>query len=113
MALVKIEEVYLYTAEGVDDQAEMIRAKAFMDSSGIPYIHLSYNDINVTQEVLTNINTWWERPDINLPPIEHYPFITYTEVHDDIPARYSPVKYKQGIADIETFPEFYNSVMSQ
>lgn len=113
MAITKIEEVYLYTAEGAYDQAEMIRAKAFMDQSGIPYVNLNYADPTQIQEVLDNVNTWWTRPDIQLPPIQKYPFLTYTEVHDDIPARYSPVKYKEGIESIETFPEFYNSVMNK
>lgn len=113
MAITKIEEVHLYTAEAVDNQAEMIKAKAFMDKSEIPYINLNYNDAATLQEILDNVNTWWARPDINLPPVERFPFLTYTEVHDDIPARYSPVKYKQGLAEIEDFPAFYNSIMNK
>lgn len=113
MAITKIEEVYLYTAEGAYDQAEMIRAKAFMDQSGIPYIQLNYDNVEQQQDVLNSVNTWWARPDIALPPVTKYPFLTYTEVHDDILARYSPVKYKEGIENIETFPEFYNSVMTK
>lgn len=113
MALVKIEEVYLYTKDGFQDVPEMLKAKAFMDKTGIPYTHLNYNDQGGAEETLRSVNTWWSRPDINLPPVEKYPFITYTEVHDDIPARYSPVKYKQGLENIETFPEFYFSIMNK
>lgn len=112
MAIVKIEEVYLYTTQQGYDQAEMIQAKAVMDHSGIPYIHLNYNDAQQTQEVLDSVNTWWTGPPLSLPAVDKYPFVVYTELHDDIPSRQSPVKYKKGIEDITAFPEFYNSIMS-
>ena len=113
MAVVKIEEVYLYTSEASANAAENIQAKAFMDHSTIPFTNLFYNDQTQLEEVLSSINTWWTRPDINLPPITEFPFITYTEVHDDIPARFSPVKYLAGIEAIKTFPALYNSVMNK
>jgi hypothetical protein len=113
MAVVKIEEVYLYTSEASENAAENIQAKAFMDHGTIPFVNLFYNDQTQLEEVLSAVNTWWERPDVALPPLTEFPFITYTEVHDDIPARHSPVKYLAGIDAIKTFPDLYNSVMNK
>jgi hypothetical protein len=112
MAVQKIEEVYLYTTSVAYDQAEMIQVKAFMDNTGIDYVHLNYSDAEQLEQVFGSLNTWWTRPDINLPPLTKFPFLLYTEVHDNIPARGSPVKYKEGFEDIQTFPDFYNSVMN-
>lgn len=110
MAIVKIEEVFLYTSEYVGDAIQNIQANAFMEKSGVPYTKLFYNELNQSNEVLNTVNTWFARPDVNLPPLETYPFIVYTEVHDDIPARYSPVKYVSGKENIENFPAFYFSI---
>lgn len=110
MAILKIEEVYLYVTEATDNAAVNIQAAAFMDHSGIPFTRMFYNDATNIQQVLDSVNTWWTRPDINLPPVTKFPFLTYVEVHDDIPARHSPVKYLEGIDAIKTFPDIYNAV---
>lgn len=116
MAIKKIEEVYLYVTDTGDNPAENIQAQAFMEKCGIPYIRMYYNNVEQVAEVLQVMNGWWNRPElpeeIRMPNIEKMPFVCYTEVHDDIPARFSPVKYKAGIDDIKTFPEFYNSIMN-
>ena len=110
MAIVKIEEVYLYTSEYNGDVAENIQAVAFMDRAGIPFNRLLYNDRTQSDEVLATLNTWWPKFDASLPPLTTYPFIVYTEVHDDIPARSSPVKYVAGIDAIKAFPALYTSI---
>lgn len=105
MAVVKIEEIYLYAGTAVPNVAENLEAVAFMDHSGIPYIKLQYNDAQQQQETLNAVNTWWTRPDIALPPLTGYPFVTYTEVCDNIPARMSPVKYLAGLSEIKRLPD--------
>lgn len=115
MAIKKIEEVYLYVTDTGDNPAENIQAQAFMEKSGVPYIRMYYNTAEQVTEVLNAMNGWWDRPELgehSMPSIEKMPYVCYTEVHDDIPARFSPVKYKAGIDDIKTFPEFYNSIMN-
>jgi hypothetical protein len=108
MSIMKIEEVHLYVADSTENSAENIEANAFMDHSGIPYIRLFYNRESPLDEILASVNTWWQ---YTLPPVTKYPFITYVEVHDDIPARSSPVKYLEGIDNIKTFPDIYNAII--
>ena len=110
MAIVKIEEVYLYFSGVTDDAAENLSAAAFLDHSGIEFTRLLYNDAEQCKQVLDAVNTWWtiERDFAPaLPPVTRYPFLVYTEVHDNIPARYSPVRYLEGLDAIKTFAEIY------
>lgn len=109
MALVKIEEVFLYVAT-TENPAENLEAVAFMDHSNIPYVKLQYNDSEQLPNVLAAVNTWWDRPDVNLPPLTGFPFLVYTEVHDNILARHSPVKYLAGLDNIKTFPSLLASL---
>lgn len=106
MAIVKIEEVYLYVSEVVANSAENIEAMAFMDHSTVPFVKMMYNDPAQHPQVFEPINSWWAD---RLPPVETFPFVTYVEVHDDIPARFSPVKYLKGIDDIKTIVQLYNA----
>lgn len=105
MAIKAIEEVYLYVSEAVDNAAENIQALAFMERSGVPFTKLMYNDKAALPETLAALNTWWQD---RLPPLTGFPFITYVEVHDDIPARHSPVQYLQGIDDIKKIVDIYS-----
>lgn len=110
MALVKIEEIYLYVSEVVPNAAENIQATAFMDHSGIPFVRMMYNDASQHPEALAALNSWWtNHPTHPMPPVESFPFVTYVEVHDDIPARLSPVKYLAGIEEIKKIVDLYNA----
>lgn len=112
MAIKKIEEVYLYYSDARGSAEENIGAVAFLERTDIPFTKLFYNSQTNFDDLFSALNGWWSRPDINLPPINSFPFITYVEVHDDIPARMSPVKYVFGLEEIKKFPEFYKSVQS-
>jgi len=111
MSIVKIEEVFLYTSTTVDNAIENLEAMAAMDHSGIPYIPLIYNDPQQNQLVFDSVNTWWNQMN-PLPPVESFPFVVYTEVMDNLPARQSPVRYKAGIQGINEFIQHYNSIMN-
>lgn len=106
MAIVKIEELYLYVSEVVPNAAENVQAMAFMDHSGLPYVKMMYNDASQHPDVLAPLNSWWAD---RLPPVDGFPFLTYVEVHDNVPARLSPVKYLKGIDNIQTIVDLYNS----
>lgn len=106
MAVVKIEEIYLYISDGVPNAVENIQAAAFMDHAGIPFTRMKYNDSSEHANVLEPLNTWWAD---RLPPIDSFPFLTYVEVHDNIPARYSPVLYLKGLDDIKKIVDLYNA----
>lgn len=114
MSVVKLEEVYLYVTDAGDNPAENIQAQAFMENSGIPYTRMYYNNMEQVSEVLKAMNGWWNRPEIpenmRMPDIEKMPYVVYTEVHDDIPARLSPLRYLAGIDAIKTFPDIWNSI---
>lgn len=113
MAIIKLEEICLYTSDVGNNASEMVQAQAFMDHSGIPYTRLMYNNQEQHDHVIEIVNTWWSNRADPLPPVTNYPFLTYTEVHDDIAARFSPITYLQGFEKIQTFPEIYTSIMGQ
>ena len=104
MAVVKIEELFLYVSEVVPNSAENIQAMAFMDRAGLPYTKLAYNDASQHESVLAPLNSWWAD---RLPPVDSFPLLTYVEVHDDRPARMSPVMYLKGIDEIKTIVDIY------
>jgi len=111
MAIKKIEEVYLYVSEAVTNSAENIEAVAYMDHSGVPYTKLLYNDQGQHESVFSALNSWWtQHPYKPQPAVDTFPLLVYTEVHDDIPARYSPILYLAGIDAIKTFKATYDSV---
>lgn len=111
MAIKKIEEVYLYVSETATNSAENIEAAAYMDHSGIAYNKLMYNDPSQHESVFNALNSWWtQHPYKPQPAVEAFPLLVYTEVHDDIPARYSPILYLAGIDAIKTFKATYDSV---
>ena len=108
MAVIKIEDIYLYVSTVDGNHLENLQANAFMDHSGISYLKYRVDTPDIVENLLKSINSWWtgrtDRPEFNLPPITSFPFVTYTEVHDDVPARLSPVKYLTGIDAIKTLP---------
>lgn len=108
MAIVRIEEIYLYVTQYGDNAAENIEASAFMDHSGLEYTRLWYNDPAQHEEVLNAITSWVTSPASGCQPVTKFPFLVYTEVHDDRPARSSPIKVLQGIDEIKTFPALLN-----
>jgi len=112
MAIQKIEEIYLYVSEASSNSAENIQAVAFMDHSGIPYTRMMYGDISQHEDVFSSLNTWWQH-NPNVAPVTSFPFLTYVEVHDDIPARQSPVKNLQRIDEIKTIVDIVNSISNK
>lgn len=109
MAAIKIEEVYLYVSEHSESPAENIQAMAFMDhQTTVPFTRMLYNDPAQFEDIFKSINSW-----LNItgqPEVTKFPFITYVEVHDDIPARHSPVKALEGIDAIKTIVDIYSAV---
>ena len=109
MAVVRLEEVNLYLAADKAGSTDNLEANAYMDHSNVPYTKLLYVDESQHQLVLDAVNTWWaNREEHTLPPVTTFPFLTYTEVRDDMPVRLSPVKYLEGLEAIKTFGDMYN-----
>jgi hypothetical protein len=98
MAVKKIEEVYLYYTDLPGTVEKNITALIALDKSSIPFTKMFYNESADFDALINSLNTWWQYPYANLSPLtmDSFPFVVYTEVHDDIPARMSPVKYVSG-----------------
>ena len=101
MALSRIDEVYIYT-NSAEDPIGTHELHAWFDHSGIEHGKLNYRDVEQTSEVLNAVNTWWKYIDRDTgeektqPPIERFPFVVYTEIHEGAPISYLPRKYIQG-----------------
>jgi hypothetical protein len=112
MAIKKIEEVYLYYTDLPGMVEKNFNAAIALDKANISFQRMQYGIGADLDELLKALNTWWKQPYVTLPPlsIDSFPFIVYTEVHDDIPARLSPVKFVEGLDAIKAFPNFYFSI---
>ena len=79
MSLTKIDDIYLYT--GLTASANnSFAAKKWFDKQGIEYIFMHYGNEAEHASLFTSLDTWW--------PGEHtftdFPFVVYTEIHDDL-----------------------------
>ena len=109
MALMRIDEVYVYTCSG-GDPVGTHQLHAWFDHSGIEHTKLDYPSPGRKPEVLGPLNTWWQPDDagITQPPLTDFPFVVYTEVHSDRPVSYLPRRYIYGSeAIIEQLPTLY------
>jgi len=108
MAITKIEQIYLYTDQVYDPETRTLvstdtdsaRAIAWFAAQGITdYINLNYGDATTHQDCFNPLNTWafiGKEQDIAA-----FPFVYYTEVHDDLPANSMPMVLLYGLAAIE------------
>ena len=104
MALIKIDDVFLYT--GLSETAtDSYNAKKWIDEQGIKYEFMHYGDEIQHAELFAALSTWW--PD--QPAITAFPFIVYTEIHDDLSPRNYPKVCIRGLAAIQesTLPQLY------
>jgi hypothetical protein len=114
MAIQKLEELYLYYSDAFNGATENIKAVALVENSGVPFTRMYFNAQADTTQLFEALNSWWVKEDgSGLDEVNTFPFITYVEVHDDIPARLSPVKYAKGYDGIKSFLDFYNSIMTE
>jgi hypothetical protein len=113
MTIVKLEEVTLYTDSVFDNAAENIKAEAFFERCGVPHRRVCFGDKEHAKNVLDELNQGYSRYDKNFVPLTKLPLLQYVEVHDDIPARLSPVKFLEGLTRIQEFPSLYFSIENQ
>lgn len=112
MAIKKIEEVYLYYTDLPGTVEQNLTTLIALDKARIPFTKMFYAETADFDALLSSLNTWWKIPHVNLPPltIDSFPFIVYTEVRKDLPARMSPVKYVSGQEEIQKFIDLYTTV---
>ena len=106
MALQKIEEITLYMTYDAEETVDTMAMISKLDNASIPYARLVYIS-EQKEDVLASVNTWWNNTELG--NITAWPFVTYTEVHDDRPARQSPVLYAT-LSNVDDFITKYQSV---
>lgn len=83
MAITKIDAIYLHTdmtwAEGED--TDSTKARNYLDAEGVEYILLNYADPAQHEDATSPLRTW-EFVD-GYHDVRAFPFVIYTEVHDD------------------------------
>lgn len=109
MTLARIEEVHLYTNSASDPIGSQ-ELFAWIDRTNIDHVKLDYADVNILNEVIDPLNTWWREDEEGnkQPPLTSFPFVVYTEVHSDKTVSYLPRKYIAGKENIiEQLPTLY------
>ena len=101
MTIQKIDSIYLYTdmtwAPG--ETGPSVEARDHMDSLGVPYTLMNYADPEQHEAALDPLRDW---PMIGMPDaLEAFPFVIYTEVHDDIEADSQPRVILYGVDAIK------------
>ena len=101
MAITKIEQIYLYTDQVPDaENTDSTKAIAWFAEQGITdFVNLNYADASVHQDCFTPLNTWSFIG--KTEDIAAFPFVYYTEVHDDLPANSMPMVLLYGLDAIK------------
>jgi hypothetical protein len=108
MAIIKIEQIYLYTDQVYDKEtgalgpadSDSTKAIAWFAEQGITdYVNLNYSNSESHADCLTPLNSWafiGKTEDITA-----FPFAYYTEVHDDLPVNNMPTVLLYGLDAIQ------------
>lgn len=94
MAILKLEEVYLYTTLD-HTHAECYALKQWLDSNNVDYVNLHYA-AETKADVLAPLSTWWEGVTFT-----DFPILVYTEIRDDMPFSRAPRRYFTNLADAQ------------
>lgn len=102
MAITKIDAIYLHTdmqwVEGED--TDSTKARAFLDTNGVEYILLNYADASQHEAAIAPLRNWQFVDGIH--DVQDFPFVIYTEVHDDKPLVEWPKVLLYGLDAITT-----------
>lgn len=108
MAIVKIEQIYLYTDQVFDTETRLpvvpdsdsAKAIAWFAEQGITdFVNLNYGDPAAHEDCFAPLNTWSFHG--KTEEITAFPFVYYTEVHDDLPANNMPMVLLYGLDAIQ------------
>lgn len=93
MSMTKIDAIYLYTDFQWDSNevTESTEAKKFLDDNGIQYTLLNYAIKEDHENCLAPLRSWaFSNIEGGTHSFEKFPFVIYTEVHDDLPIDQMP-----------------------
>lgn len=115
MSIIRIEQIYLntditYDEKGVPDlSTDSGQAIKWLADNGVTdYVNLNYGDPAVHQDCFTPLNTWYFE-NCGHHTFTEFPFLYYTEVHDDRPVNQMPMILLYGLDEIKnsTLAELY------
>jgi len=99
MALTRIDDIQLYMGMTAD-AAECYEVKKYLQDNGIKFETYMYADDSQHAQLFSSLGTWNMQGAPTV--ISKFPFVIYTEVHDDL----SPSKYPRiciyGLTDLST-----------
>ena len=95
MSIIKIEKIYLYTDQ-TDDSANAL--SWFAENEITDFVNLNYPDPTTHQNCFNPLNTWTFAD--GLHTFTAFPFVHYTEVHDDLPEYNMPVVLLKDLSSI-------------
>jgi hypothetical protein len=81
--VVKIDNVYLYTA-GTLGGKEDAAAKKLLNDAKISYVELAYSDASQHVAVFSAVSTWYWGEDKSQRHISKFPFVHWKEYYDDL-----------------------------
>jgi hypothetical protein len=96
--LQRIDDICLYTGDMGDQQvaADCAAAKAWLIANGITFADMWYGDPAQHEDCMSPLRGWFPGETITA-----FPFVIYTEVHDDLPPSQFPRFLIYGRAAIE------------
>lgn len=87
MTITKIDDVYLY-ANDFQGPSDCFDAKTWLDENNITYQFMYYGNPDEYQRLFDSASENWSQQ----TPLSAFPFLIYTEIHDDLsPSRYPQV----------------------
>lgn len=106
MTLKLIDEVYLYTSNNPEHLLKSLELIAWFDHTDIQYTSVQYPNFDIIRDP---INSWWIKDidtGITQEPLTEFPFVVYTEMHEDNITRRKYIFGKENI--INNLPEIYS-----
>ena len=107
MSIVRIEQIYLNTDQTYDEEGltdlttDSAKAIQWLAENGITdYVNLNYADPSVHADCFAPLNTWYFENCGN-HTFTAFPFLYYTEVHDDRPVNQMPIILHYGLDEIK------------
>lgn len=102
MSIVKIDDLYLYSSFAKDVVASF-QAKKYLEENGLienrDYVHLIYNNSEDHDMIFSNLGTW-DFVD-GRHAFSSFPFLIYTEIHDDLKPSQFPKIVRKGVDEIK------------
>jgi hypothetical protein len=96
--LTRIDDIQLYMGI-TPEAADCYHAKKYLEDAGVGHVPYMYSDESQHADNFAAISSWKLA---GAPAeVDKFPFVIYTEVHDDLPPSQYPKKMLYGLEDIK------------